>query len=291
MSLRELVKLIIGCGYVGHRLAKCWHDSGEHVYVTTRSSARARALTREGLRPVQLDVTQDTIPRLPTADTVVFAVGFDRRAGHTINQVYVDGLRRVLDALDDDIQRFIYVSSTGVFGQDDGSWVDEDSPTEPTRDGGRACLAAERLLRSHPMLGQKAIILRLAGIYGPDRLPQLGQLQRGKPLQVAADAFVNLIHVDDVVRVIVACDLHAVVPRIYCVSDGHPVLRGEFYRYLSQLIGTAEPVFEPSPPSSTQAERARGDKRICNDRLVREMPISLAHPSYREGLAAIMRDV
>ena len=287
-------KLIVGCGYVGRRLATAWHEQGEVVYVTTRSSERADEFAGFGWRPVLWDITSDSAnqDKLPQVETVVFAVGFDRQAaklsGQTIHDVYVGGLNRVLNACPS-AGRWIYLSSTGVYGQSDGAWVDEVSPCEPQREGGKACLAAENLLTSHPLHGKSSVVLRLAGIYGPDRLPQAAKLKRGEVLGVASAAYLNLIHVDDIVQIIGSLD-QITPPMRLCISDGHPVIRGEFYTYLSELLGCPAPKFEAPPTGSTRAERARGSKRIRNRQMMEILSPTLLYPSYREGLQAIVDD-
>lgn len=280
-----MAKLIIGCGYLGRRLAKLWLGDGQVVFATTRNEERALEFRKQGMKPVLFDVTQPS-GDLPKTDTVVFAVGFDRSTGHSIQDVYVDGLASTLDRLNDSFTRFIYISSTGVYGQTDGGWVDESSPCAPNRDGGKACLAAEDLLRER--LGDRVTVLRLAGIYGPDRLPQVAMLKRAEPLQVAADAYLNLIHVDDAVRIVAACDAAVTPPDLLCVSDGQPVLRGEFYAYLAELIDAKHPVFEPPPEGSSRAERARGSKRISNNKLTTTLAPQFLFPSYQEGLRSIV---
>ncbi len=273
---------------MGRRLARQWQAAGEEVIVTTRSTERAEEFADEGLTPVLWDVTEPDTRHLPLAETIVFAVGFDRQSGHSIDKVYVDGLGGVLDRCAAEVHQFIYVSSTGVYGQSDGSWIDEDSPCHPIRAGGRACLAAEQLLQQHPLFRHKATILRMAGIYGPNRIPQLTVLQRNEPLHVVAGTHVNLIHVDDVVNVIDTCTQLAKPPCLYCVSDGHPVVRSDYYDYLTQLLGCPPPIFASPRSGSTQAERAGGDKRVCNELLRRELPIEFKYTSYREGLQAIV---
>lgn len=286
-----MAKLIVGCGYVGRRLARYWIERDEVVFASTRSEERADRFRAEGIEPIVFDVTAPLREPLPEVDTVVFAVGFDRTSGDKIHDVYVDGLRRIVEACPGDVSRFIYVSSTGVYGQTDGGWVDEESACKPNRDGGKACLAAEQLLLAHPTLAAKTVILRLAGIYGPARLPQVELLRRGEPLSVAADAWLNLIHVDDVVRIIAAVDRSLEPPATFCVSDGHPVQRGDFYRLLAELLELEEPAFVPPPAGSGRAERARGSKRIRNDRLVSAVNPDLQFPSWREGLAGIVSDL
>src|SRR5262245_6120909 len=138
-------KLIFGCGYLGLRVAERWRREGDDVYVVTRSEARAATLARQGYAPVVADVTRpDTLTYLPQADSVLWAVGFDRNAGPSMRDVYVDGLQAALDAVPPALAKFVYISSTGVYGQTQDEWVDEESPTVPDREGGQLSLAAEQ---------------------------------------------------------------------------------------------------------------------------------------------------
>lgn len=283
-----MTKLIFGCGYLGRRVVAEWREQGDEIYAVTRSASRAAEFKSGGLKPIVADVTdRASLNRLPSANTVLFAVGFDRSSKHAIHDVYVDGLKHVLDALPESIDRFIYVSSTGVYGQNNGEIVDEQSPCQPTREGGKACLRAESLLSQHP-LGARSIILRLAGIYGPGRIPRLSDIKAGKPLAVPQVGCLNLIHVEDAARVILLAEANALPPCLYVVSDGHPVERVEYYRELAQLIGAAPPVIEKPDTDSPAAQRAGSSKRISNRKMLDELPVKLTYPSYREGLAAII---
>ncbi len=230
----------------------------------------------------------ETLKELPKADTVLFAVGYDRGGGHSIRQLYVEGLRNVLAHLPTQIARFIYVSSTGVYGQSGDAWVDEQSPCEPTREGGRACWQAEQLLCGIP-LGRQAIILRMAGIYGPGRIPRRKELQAGTPIEAPSAGYLNLIHVDDAASAVIAAEQQAALPALYCVSDGHPVVRGEYFRELAALLGAPEPQFREPRRDAPAAERASASKRVSNQRMLAALKFNLLYPSYREGLAAIVR--
>lgn len=287
-------KLVFGCGYLGFRVARRWQAAGLTVHVVTRSPQRASQLARDGFRPIVADVTRpDSLVSFPLVDTILFAVGFDRAAGYDIQEAYVGGLQNVLAALDptvvgaDTMPRFIYISSTGVHGQADGSWIDERSACEPIRAGGRACLAAERLLNAHA-LGRNAIVLRLAGIYGPGRIPRRSRLQAGEPILAAADGYLNLIHVDDAARAVTSAANSPTAPQLYLVSDGNPVVRRDYYAEVTRLLRLPDPVFRLPTPQSPAAERARGDKRIRNTRLLEQLPFELEYPTYREGLASIV---
>src|SRR4051812_17304365 len=143
-------KLVIGCGYLGQRVAQLWLAQGARVHAITRTPARAAKLRERGIEPFVADIMRpDTLGPLPASDTVLFAVGFDRTAGQTIDQVFPIGLANVLNALPSPPRRFIYISSTGVYGDAEGDWVDEQTPCHPTRTGGKAALAAEQQLAQH----------------------------------------------------------------------------------------------------------------------------------------------
>jgi nucleoside-diphosphate-sugar epimerase len=283
----DMAKLIFGCGYLGRRVAAHWQAAGETVHVVTRSPSRAAELRASGLQPIVADVLDaETLRELPIAETVLFAIGFDRTAGRSIREVYVDGLAAVLAALPIETGQVIYISSTGVYGQNAGELVDETSDCHPIREGGRACLEAERLLLAHP-LGRRAVILRLAGIYGPGRIPRRQELAAGQPLAAPSEGWLNLIHVDDAAGVVLAAETKTPSPRLYVVSDGHPVERYVYYAELARLLGAPPPRFTPAPPDSPGRERAVADKRIDNRRMLAELDVRLANPSYREGLASI----
>ncbi len=281
-------KLIFGCGYLGSRVADLWLENGGQVFAVTRSAARVKQLQERGLTAVVADINQPkTLHELPQVETVLFAVGYDRSAGRSIHEVYVGGLGNVLDALPAATERIVYVSSTGVYGQADGGWVDEESECRPTREGGRACLDAEGLLAAHPQ-GKKSIVLRMAGIYGPGRVPRRRDLESGRPIPAPAHGYLNLIHVDDAARVVLDVERKAFPPQLYLVADGNPVSRREYFRYLAQLISAPEPQFVEPKDDSPAAKRATADKRISNRKLIDEIGVELQFPSYQAGLKHIV---
>jgi nucleoside-diphosphate-sugar epimerase len=283
-----MTKLIFGCGYLGERVARRWRDAGDDVLIVTRSRERADAFERDGYGAIVADVTQrQTLDGLPAAGTVLFAVGFDRSAGGSIEEVYAGGMKNVLAALTSDVGRFIYISTTGVYGNAGGEWVDEDTPPDPRRDGGRASLAAEHALAESPFAA-RGIALRLAGIYGPGRIPFLDKLRAGEPIPAVSTGFINLIHVEDAATVAVAASDHALKRPVYCVSDGHPVERGEYYREVARLIGAAPPTFVTPDLNSPRAARAEADRRVKNARMLADLGVTLQYPDYRAGLAAIL---
>src|SRR5262249_6130718 len=146
LAVTDRPHLIVGCGYLGRRVATRWLAAGKPVAALTRGNSDAlRAL---GVEPVVGNVLNPaSLRNLPAASTVPYAVGMDRTAGRSMRDVYVGGLGHVLDTLPA-CDRFVYISSTSVYGQPDGSIVDESSPTEPTEESGRVVLEAEQLLKS-----------------------------------------------------------------------------------------------------------------------------------------------
>jgi nucleoside-diphosphate-sugar epimerase len=284
-------KLIFGCGYLGARVARRWHEAHDDVAVVTRSGPRAGRFAHHGYSAIVADVTRpETLKGLRPAETVLFAVGFDRSAGGSIDEVYAGGMRNVLAALPRDTGRFIYISTTGVYGSADGGWVDETTPPDPRRKGGRASLAAEQALAAHP-LGEDGVILRLAGVYGPGRVPFLDKRLAGEPIPAPSAGYLNLIHADDAAAAVLAADRLPAFgngPRIYCVSDGQPVPRRDYYAEVARLIGAPPPAFTAPDPASGRAARAESDRRVCSDRMLAELGVRLTYPDYRVGLAKIL---
>jgi nucleoside-diphosphate-sugar epimerase len=274
-------------------VAKRWRTAGHEVVVITRSQEKAGQFQGQGFETIVADATRpESLVNLPAAETVLYSVGYDRSAaaGPSIEDVYAGGVKNVLAALPTDTGRIIYISTTGVYGPGSGEWVDEATPPDPRRDGGHASLAAEQALATHP-LGRRSVILRLAGIYGQGRIPFIDKLRAGEPIPAPVTGYLNLIHVDDAADVVLAAEAFAPIeqsPRIYCVSDGQPVERGEYYSEVARQISAPAPRFVDPEPSSPRAIRAENSRRIRNDRMLAELRVTLTYPDYRAGLAAIL---
>jgi nucleoside-diphosphate-sugar epimerase len=270
--------LVIGCGYLGRRVAARWRDAGRRVAALTRG--RSAELAALGLEPVVGDVLDpDSLRRLPEVSTVFYAVALDRSSGRSMREVYVTGLGNVLAALPP-CGRFLYVSSTSVYGQGDGSVVDESSPTEPVEESGRVVLDAEQLLRQ---MQPSAVVLRFAGLYGPDRLLRRQALLSAEPLVGDADKWLNLIHVEDGAGAVLAAEDRGRPGETYIVADDTPVPRREFYAHLARLLGAPEARFEPHPPGKVVPPEA--NRRVSNRKL-RALGWAPRYPSCVEGLAA-----
>ena len=269
--------LVVGCGYLGGRVAAAWRAAGRPVYALTRT--RGDELRAAGLLPVTGDVTDPAslagLRDLPPIATVLYAVGMDRRGGHSMREVYVDGLRNVLAALPE-VERWVHVGSTGVYGQTDGSVVTEESPTEPLEESGRVVLEAERTLQA---VKPTATILRFAGIYGPGRWLRKAALLAGEPYTADAEKWLNLIHVADGVRAVQRAETSP--GGVFNIADDEPVRRRDFYTLSAKLLGAPEAKFTPPPTPAHEANR-----RVSNALARSVLHFAPQYPTYREGLAA-----
>ena len=270
--------LIIGCGSLGRRVAARWQSAGRQVAALTRRNAAV--LEALGIAPIIGDVLDpESLRQLPSVSVVLYAVGLDRGQGKTMEAVYIDGLRHVLDVLPSP-ERLIYVSSTGVFGQTDGGWVDEESPTVPVEQSGRVVLAAERLLRERL---PTAVILRFAGMYGPDRLLRKQAVLKGEPLIGDPEKWLNLIQIDDGADAVLAAEVLARPGEAYHVADDEPVPRRAFYTLLAELLHAPPAAFDPRP------EPGAANRRVSNRKARTELGWAPRFPSYRDGLPAAVR--
>ena len=172
---------------------------------------------------------------------MLFAVGFDRNAGESKSDVYVNGLENTLRVISKRIRRFLYISSSSVYGQIGGETVDETSACEPRTEGGRICLQAEAVVgRFFPptsafgkIADPTANILRCAGLYGPGRLlRRISQLRDREPIAGSPLAFLNLVHIDDAVSAVIGCEQHGKPGATYLVSAGESLTRRNYYETL-----------------------------------------------------------
>jgi len=282
--------LIVGCGYLGKRVAEGIQTAtGETVYATTRSREKAAKFAAQGIVPILADWTdRRTLRSLPDCDRVLVAVSYDARSGIPREESQVGGLSNLLDFCPENAD-ICYISTTGVYHQTDGQWVDETSPARPARGGGAAHLRAESLLhRRRPTA--RWTILRLAGIYGPDRVPRASDVLNRRPIEGPYGGYLNLIHVQDAASTVMA-SWEAVRPsRLYVVSDDLPVIRQRFYEEVATCAGAPPPIFATQGAGfekSTLSARSASNKRVWNRRFRRELMPKLAFPTYREGLRSL----
>ncbi|MFB6211373.1 MAG: SDR family oxidoreductase [Halobacteriales archaeon] len=287
---------ILGCGYVGLELGRQLTDQGHTVIGVRRSAAGLDRIEQAGMAAIQADVTDDrTLRRIPDVDAVVFIVSSGGRGADAARRIYVEGLETVIDhfgAREPSPDRLLYTSSTGVYGDHDGAWVDEETPIEPTTEKTTVLADAERIARETAAdRGIDGTVARFAGLYGPDRY----RLERYLEGPVTA-GYLNMVHRDDaagVCRFLLTED-HA-RDDVVLVVDDEPVEKWTFADWLAEQCDV------PAPPKETTEERiARGDlsaaaeRRIrtekrCSNVKLRELGYEFAYPTYREGYRAAIR--
>ncbi|MCA8983367.1 MAG: SDR family oxidoreductase [Planctomycetaceae bacterium] len=274
-------RLVVGCGYLGERVATLWSEQGLRVAVTTRSAERAERLRAAGFTPFVCDVLDPaSLARLPAADVLLHAVGFDRSTGQSQREVAVTGLKNLLAATSGRIEKWIPISSTSVYGQREGELVDEDSPTLPTRENGQIVLDAEQVVRESSV---NWVILRLAGIYGPQRLlARIRDRREAIPVAGNPDAWLNLIHVRDCVAAVDQAAKRPLGHEIILVADDRPITRREYYETLAKLLQAPAPEFLPDQPDA-KGDRGR-NKRCHNAKLHRLLLPELLFPTIGQGL-------
>ncbi|MAJ59983.1 MAG: hypothetical protein CBC48_08385 [bacterium TMED88] len=271
--------LIVGCGYVGQALGQRLNDKGHRVFGMRRDPSSLP----EAFVPLAADISRsDGIGALPgRVDFVVFAAGAKSRAESAYRSLYLDGMGNILRVLKDEGQRparVIFTSSTSVYGQRRGEWVDEDSPTHPQDFAGEIMLSTERLL-----LGSSfpSTAIRLGGIYGPDRTSMVRRVLSGAPVPVyPTPQYGNRIHREDTAAAIeYLLGLDEPAPT-YVGVDNDPADRADVLRWMASELGRVLPSEEVALPG-------RGSKRCRNDRLRAEGYV-FSRPTFREGYADLL---
>lgn len=285
--------LIVGCGYVGLPLGAELVRQGHEVSGLRRSENSAAELTAAGITPLVGDITQpETLAVLPdNFDWVINCVSSSHGGVEDYRKVYLDGTRNLVAWLAaSPPKKFVYTSSTSVYGQDDGSLVKESSPTEPPTDTGEILLETEKLLLA--AFAEKkfpAVILRVAGIYGPERGHWFRQLLRGEA-SIEGDGLrlLNMIHRDDLIGCIGAALKSGRAGEIYNACDDEPVAQVHFFRWLCEALDKPMP---PSVPADADTRHKRGvtNKKISNRRIKMELGYQFKHPNFRKGYTAEMQ--
>jgi nucleoside-diphosphate-sugar epimerase len=285
--------LVVGCGYVGLPLAAELARIGHTVFGLRRSADANDALQRAGITPLQADITQPaTLANLPRDfDWVVNCVASGGGGVEDYRRLYLQGMRNLIEWLvpgqANGAPRFVYTSSTGVYGQNDGSLVDETSLAEPVSETARVLVETENLLLAAGRAENfPALVLRAAGIYGPGRGYLLKQFLRGEArIEGTGARTLNMIYRDDLIHAIIAALERGRGGEIYNAVDDEPVSQLEFFQWLANKLGQP---FPPAAPEDATAPRKRGqtNKRVSNRKLKTELRFSFAYPNFRSGYSA-----
>jgi nucleoside-diphosphate-sugar epimerase len=282
--------LIVGCGYLGLPLGAELVRLGHEVSGLRRQASAENELKAAGIRPLVGDVTRpETLARLPQAfDWVVNCVASGGGTAEDYRRIYLQGTRHLMEWLSaTPPQKFVYTGSTSVYGQTDGSPVKETSPTEPLVETAKVLLETEKLLlmaageRKFP-----AVILRVAGIYGPDRGHAFKQFLKNEArIEGDGSRFLNMIHRDDLVGCLIAVLKSGRAGEIYNTVDDEPVTQVNFFQWLAEELGKEPP---PMVPENPEDDRKRGvtNKRVSNRKLKMELGCQFKYPNFRIGYSA-----
>jgi nucleoside-diphosphate-sugar epimerase len=278
---------ILGCGYVGTRIARAALAEGRVVRACARSTGRLAPLGELGVQVKYLD---GGVPK-------GFTAALNGMAGATV--VYSippvaslppgQAMRAALQAAYGvGAGCFLYLSSTGLYGAqpDDDVWIDEDTPIAHDDPPMSNVRSDEDTVLASGFPSLRTAILRLAPVYGPGRGVRQRLRRSEYRLLDEGQHAISRIHVDDVVRVVFAAEQHAPSGARYLVADDEPTTQGEYARWLCERMGLpmppSRPMFQPGAPRASHRNR-----RIRNDRLKRALALELRYPSFREGEAAI----
>ena len=287
---------VLGCGYVGLELGRQLSNAGHEVVGVRRSASGLEAVEDAGLRAVEADVTDaESLAAVPDTDWVVFAASSGGRGADAAREVYVEGLQTAIEQFgsrEDSPDRLVYTSSTGVYGDHGGDWVDEGTPVDPTTEKTRVLAEAERVAREvSAEHGIDGTVARFAGLYGPDRY----RLTRYLDGPVTA-GYLNMVHRDDAAGAVAYLLTENLLrDDVVVVVDDEPVSKHDFADWLADECGVDRP-----EKRSKQERLATGDlseaaerriltsKRCSNDRL-RGLGYEFRYPTFREGYRDAIR--
>ena len=278
--------LSFGHGYSARALARILLARGWHITGTTRKPERAQTFQAEGTKPL-IWPGEDTSAALKTATHLLISAGPDA-AGDPV-------LARIKDEIAAAAHQFVwvgYLSTTGVYGDHAGGWIDESTPLTPTTERGRMRVMAESQWQAlADETGLPLHIFRLAGIYGPGRGP-FAKVRDGTARRIVKPGQVfSRIHVDDIARVLAASIDRPEPGAVYNVCDDDPAPPEDVIEHAAVLLSLPVPPAESFDTAELSA-MARSfyceSKRVRNDRIKRDLGVALKYPTYRDGLRALL---
>lgn len=286
MQMNSEKLLIVGCGDLGLRLARELQNSH---YTVTGLRRTPPADTPACLAYRACDVNDPVAFSAALSEgysVIVITMTPSERSDSGYQRAYVDTCQTLVDSLHSQSHQprlLLFVSSTGVYGQEDGGLIDENSPTQPTGFSGQRLLEAEKIIRQS---GFAHCIVRFSGIYGPGRNRLIQQVREGRAS--VSDAFTNRIHADDCAGVMAhLIDLHQqghMRSRIYIASDCEPAPMREVITWLAAQMKLPLAVVETAGASE------RGNKR-CNNQLLLASGYHFRYPDYRAGYSALLQEL
>ena len=283
--------LIAGCGDIGLRVARRLRSMGREVTAIVRSGQSAAALQAQGIDALTVDFDAPVAGAdFPAAD-LVFHFAPPPGSGEADPR-----LRHLLGALSRAPRRLVYLSTSGVYGDCAGRWIDEDEPLKPLSARAVRRLDAERAVRDYAQhTGSDTVILRVPGIYGPGRLPR-ERLQQGLPvIREAESPYTNRIHADDLAEAALHAAAFGATGTAYNISDGNPTTMCDYFTRCAALLGLPPPpqvsledarrVFTPAMWSFMEES-----KRLLNARMREQLRFTPRYPDLAAGLPACVAD-
>ncbi|MGH9340651.1 MAG: NAD-dependent epimerase/dehydratase family protein [Acidobacteriota bacterium] len=276
--------LIAGCGYVGTILALRLSQGGYEAWGLRRCAGNLPA----EIRPLSADLSSaDTLKNLPPGlDYVFYTASPESSSEEAYRACYETGLANLMSSLKEAGQRprrLFLTSSTGVYSQSSGEWVDETSPAEPTHFSGRLILEGERLLQSGPF---EATVLRAGGIYGPGRTRLIEQVREGKARCTSGPPiYTNRIQVEDCAGALAHLMDDSRPAGVYIGVDCEPSDRCIVLRWMAGQLNAPPPRLEDE--RDLDSRRFRSNKRCSNAKLLSAGYV-FRYPSFREGYRTVM---
>jgi nucleoside-diphosphate-sugar epimerase len=273
--------LIAGAGWLGAALARELAAADHEVLALRRSDAPAP----EGARAFRADLAAPgALDALPRADLVFYTAAADERSDAAYRRAHVEGVARLVERLarqEPRPRRLLYASSTAVYGQREGEWVDETSPTEPADFPGRRLLEGEAAARAAPF---PATVLRLGGLYGPGRSSLVERVATGGARTFAGTPrYTNRIHRDDAAAALAHLAALPEAAACYLGVDCEPAPEAEVVGWLAARLGVPAPVADPAAPA-----RARGGSKRCSNARLLASGFRFRYPTWREGYEALL---
>ncbi|MFP4182272.1 MAG: SDR family oxidoreductase [Thiohalospira sp.] len=281
--------LIVGCGDIGRRTGRRLVARGDEVVGLVRSEASAAAAAADGCHAVAADLDRGGDAQRPEPGGTLYWFAPPPPRGRRDPRLrdYLAGIPAGAEPA-----RVVLISTSAVYGDRGGEWLDEDAPVRPSSDRGHRRLDAERALTDWAgERGVEATRLRVAGIYGPGRLP-LERLQRGEPILDPADSGVtNRIHAEDLAAICARAGEPEAPAGVYNVADGAPCPMAEYFDAVADAAGLPRPPRVPLTEAHRRITRGMLDfllesRRLDTRRLHRELGVELAYPDYVEGIRA-----
>ncbi|MFB9868539.1 SDR family oxidoreductase [Vreelandella sulfidaeris] len=283
----KLTILIIGCGDIGINLGRELLNEGHQVIGLRRN---VEALKGTGIKPLKLDLNDledANAASLPHADYVVYTVSADRFEESAYQSAYPDGLKNVLKVMEQHKKpprRIFFVSSTSVYGQQEGEAVNEESPTESTSFSGNLMCDAEQALINHTLPGT---VIRFSGIYGPGRDRLIHQVAEGRVAAITPVIYSNRIHRDDCTGIIahlIRYQESGQTPSdVYLGSDCEPVTMHNVMMWLAKQL-------KVDATNTMQSPLRRRTSKRCDNQRVLDTGYQFRFPSYREGYAQVLKE-